>query len=747
MAIMRLKEAGKLDYDDPITKHIPEWPYEGATVRNLINHTSGIPNHNYLFARYWKPNLSPYDPRRIIEGSDQMIQMFIEHQPEVEFRPGGKYGYSDTGYVLLSVIVERVAGIPFHQYMREQVFLPAGMEKTYVFNPLREDPLTDRAYGITPSLDGSGLTTIDFHYLSPLTGAGGVYSTVEDLYRWDRILYTEQLVSASSLKEAFTPTILNNGDTVDYGFGWSIRKSSSGGKVVAHSGYAVTDGRSLSLDLYSPEEGPGPFPAVLLIHGERPPDRGRDYYRELAAFLAGRRDIVAAVIEYRSAAQAGFPGAIEDARAAVRWIRAHAADYGINPRRIAAAGENFGGYIAAMLSLYPRGGPSTTVQAVAAMSPVVDLATFAPTPDGYSYHYALFLRYPKAQRPDLWHEASPLTYAATATVPFLLVHGTEDRVVPLRQSAALAEALRTARVSADLMEIEGAGNALLDDPQVSRQIMRGMGQFLNRELWEAPPGVVMEPDLVYASPDGRDLRLDLFRPEELGVLHPAIVFVHGGGWLWGNKVDHRATAAYLASRGFVTACIEYRTALERTYPAALNDVKAAVEWLRTNAARYEVDPQRIGAAGSSAGAHLVAMLGLVPEQAPEPSAAVRAVAGIATPVDLVSQYQRDPYCPALFLGAGSPNEHADRWAEASPINHINSRAAEFLFLHSKDDNLVSYAEAVQMAERLRKAGVRAEVFTTEQGGHDFFFHHPWRWPAVRRLEEFFADTLAITSHR
>ena len=249
MAIMLLKEADKLDYEDPIQKYIPEWPYNGATLRNLLNHTSGIPNHNYLFTRYWKPWLSPYDPSRIIEGKEQMIQLYIDHKPEVDFPPGEQYGYSDAGYVLLSIVVERISGVPFHQYMREKVFLPAGMKNTYILSPLSEDPLTNRAYGIMPALNGIGQKDIDFFYLHPLTGANGVYSTVEDLYNWDRILYTEQLVSSTTLKEAFTPAILNNGDTTAYGFGWSIRKTSPGEKIVAHSGYSAGFGIELIREL------------------------------------------------------------------------------------------------------------------------------------------------------------------------------------------------------------------------------------------------------------------------------------------------------------------------------------------------------------------------------------------------------------------------------------------------------------------------------------------------------------------
>lgn len=235
MAIMTLKEAGKLDYDDPIKKHIPEWPYD-ATLRHLLHHTSGMPDYTTLFEEHWKPELESDDPARSIEGNEHMVSMFVEHQPEVHFEPGEQYEYSNTAYVLLATIVERISGMPFEDYMREVIFLPSGMNNTYVYSPLRDDPMQKRVYGIQKSLDGNESIENDYNFLNPVAGDGGIYSTLDDLFSWNKTLYSDKIVSQISLEEAYTPAILNNGDTSMYGFGWGIRESEERGKRVSHSG-------------------------------------------------------------------------------------------------------------------------------------------------------------------------------------------------------------------------------------------------------------------------------------------------------------------------------------------------------------------------------------------------------------------------------------------------------------------------------------------------------------------------------
>lgn len=221
MAVMTLEEAGRLSFEDLVEKHIPEWPYKGATIRNLLNEISGFPEAKQLLDKHWKPDLEEDDPDRIVDGNEQVIQMYLKHRPERFAAPGEVYSHGFIGYLLLATIVERVSGLPFHQYMREKVFLPAGMTDTYVYSPLREDPLTNRAIGIMTSMDGSKLVSRDFDYLQALDGFG-IYSTIGDIYKWDRILYTEKLISQANLNQAFAPGLLNNGEKTKSGFGWGL---------------------------------------------------------------------------------------------------------------------------------------------------------------------------------------------------------------------------------------------------------------------------------------------------------------------------------------------------------------------------------------------------------------------------------------------------------------------------------------------------------------------------------------------
>jgi CubicO group peptidase (beta-lactamase class C family) len=236
-AILQLQEKGLLNIDQNIKDFIPELPYEGISVRNLLNHVSGLPDYEALLDKFWKPELPYNDPERFITGNEDIIAMMVEKKPEMDFQPEEKWEYSNTGYVLLATIVARVSGMPFDQYMQEHIFKPAAMNNTVVYNyKTTIDPdLPNRVFGYRTELDGSRIAE-DIHYINPAQGDGGIYSSLEDLKKWDRILYTDKIINETSKKEAFSPFVLKNGDTTNYGFGWFLDKSPSGKKVVTHSG-------------------------------------------------------------------------------------------------------------------------------------------------------------------------------------------------------------------------------------------------------------------------------------------------------------------------------------------------------------------------------------------------------------------------------------------------------------------------------------------------------------------------------
>jgi len=216
MAIMLLKEQGKLSYDDMLDKFFPQFPgyANRVTVRHMMTHTSGIPDHFSI--------ITDTD-----EMTNQDVLEALVKQDSLLFQPGENYSYSNGAYVLLSLIVAQVSGQPYHLFMKENIFDPLKMENTLVYDESGPD-VPHRAIGYNLFGDKNDYTLFT-------TGAGGMYTTVEDLYKWDQALYTETLVKTKTLEEAYTPFLLNNDSSTYYGFGWRITKDDNG-KRVQHSG-------------------------------------------------------------------------------------------------------------------------------------------------------------------------------------------------------------------------------------------------------------------------------------------------------------------------------------------------------------------------------------------------------------------------------------------------------------------------------------------------------------------------------
>jgi CubicO group peptidase (beta-lactamase class C family) len=218
MAIMILAERGKLSYDDPVRKYIQEFSRSAnlsqITLRQLLNHTSGIPDYGDLGV-----DDSGLDQQRLIAELVKKEDLFA--------KPGLKYQYSNPGYALLAIVAERVSGKQFGEFLEEEIFTPVGMSNTFVYDaPSKGDPRTAVGYGQFGQVDDGGPTAIP--------GDGGIYSTVDDLFKWDQALYTERLVRQSTLAEAFTPGKVREGIST-YGFGWNIEEK-DGGTYLWHTG-------------------------------------------------------------------------------------------------------------------------------------------------------------------------------------------------------------------------------------------------------------------------------------------------------------------------------------------------------------------------------------------------------------------------------------------------------------------------------------------------------------------------------
>ncbi len=238
-------------------------------------------------------------------------------------------------------------------------------------------------------------------------------------------------------------------------------------------------------------------------------------------------------------------------------------------------------------------------------------------------------------------------------------------------------------------------------------------------------------DIVYGSGGGEKLKLDLASPKGLTSAAPAIVWIHGGGWQFGSKNEFQSLIRQSALAGYVAVSVDYRLAPKHMFPAQIEDCKCAVRWLRAHAEKLHVDPERIGAVGSSAGAHLVMLLGTTgPDDGLEgtggwadSSSSVRAVVSFAGPTDLRTEFP--PASRKLveaFLG-GTPSDKAEVARAASPITYVSSGDAPMLLFHGTNDPLVPYPQAYQMAEALTGAKVSGRVELMLGEGHGWPKEH------------------------
>lgn len=221
MAILRLVQENKLSLTDTLNKFFPGFPYPGITVEMLLSHRSGLPNYVYFIYN------SGWDTKKFASNED-MLRILYSNKPQRSYPPGKRFSYSNTNFALLAMIIEKVTGTHFADYMRENIFEPLQMTHTYVFT--LKDTLT-----ATPSFTASGHYW-DYDFLDATYGAKNIYTTPRDLLKWDQALYSGQFIRQSLLDSAFTPYSLEKPSIHNYGLGWRLQLLPNGKKVIYHFG-------------------------------------------------------------------------------------------------------------------------------------------------------------------------------------------------------------------------------------------------------------------------------------------------------------------------------------------------------------------------------------------------------------------------------------------------------------------------------------------------------------------------------
>lgn len=218
-AVMLLKADGKLDYDDDIRKYIPEIPYEGVTIRHLLTHCSGLPRYDSMADEFWPDRKKPF-------SNEALIAMLAEKTPDPYGTPGGGYFYNNINYALLASVVERASGQHFEDFMRERIFEPCGMTHSYIYS-MRDDTAVSLYMPVEVhghDVYRSGPVKAQNDYLNGVMGDKIMFSTVEDLYRYNQALDQALLLPDSLQREAFMPGSPKWKNDENYGFGWRMSK-------------------------------------------------------------------------------------------------------------------------------------------------------------------------------------------------------------------------------------------------------------------------------------------------------------------------------------------------------------------------------------------------------------------------------------------------------------------------------------------------------------------------------------------
>ncbi len=223
-AILLLVQQNMLHLDDTIDQFFPKFPYQGITIRMLLNHRSGLPNYLNFSEIYWK------NKKAFMHNSD-VLTMLYKYKPKALNAPDTHFRYNNTNYVLLALIVEKVSGMPFCDFTHQNIFIPLGMSDSWYYDPLSVRKSATKGY------KGSRWVEDEIVYTDGVIGDKGIYSTVRDLYKWDQALSSGRFIKPELLGLAYTPQSFEKAGNKNYGLGWRMTDQPDGTRLIYHNGW------------------------------------------------------------------------------------------------------------------------------------------------------------------------------------------------------------------------------------------------------------------------------------------------------------------------------------------------------------------------------------------------------------------------------------------------------------------------------------------------------------------------------
>lgn len=247
-----------------------------------------------------------------------------------------------------------------------------------------------------------------------------------------------------------------------------------------------------------------------------------------------------------------------------------------------------------------------------------------------------------------------------------------------------------------------------------------------------PTNIIVEKDVEYANVNGLSLKADIYYPKDQTKKYPGIALVHGGGWISGNKENEKYMAQELASKGYVAIAVGYRLSEVAKYPAAIDDVNNAIEFLKKNRKKYAVDTKKIGTLGESAGAQIATLVGV------KSKGKIKAIVNVDGIVSFIHPEAEESTYASFWLG-GDRNVNLKNWNDASPLEFVDKNTPPTLFINSSQPRF--HAGRDDMMKKLKSYGTFTEFHEIKDTPHSFWSAEPWFTETLNLTVDFLDKTL------